>query len=223
GFTDNWHVKGGKPFSRAERAAFTHHIEEVRKCAEEERQQRFAQAAARAACIWDAAEAAGDDHPYLVRKGIKANGARIHQGSLTIPVHSGGELHSLQFISENGEKRFLKGGRLAGGYFSIGTIQDANALCIAEGFATGVTIHQATGYPVAVAYSADNLELVAKAMRQKMPERPIIICADDDADTKGNPGITKASSAALAIGGKVSIPGFGEDGSAGAPAFNVIA
>ncbi|MCU7873577.1 MAG: DUF3987 domain-containing protein [Candidatus Thiodiazotropha sp. (ex Lucinoma borealis)] len=223
GFTENWQAKRDKPFSQAERAAFMRHVEETRKRAEAERQQQFAEAAAKAASIWNAAEAANDDHPYLVCKGIKANGVRLHQGALVIPVRSGGELHSLQFIAKDSTKRFLSGGRISGGYFSFGTIQGTEALCIAEGFATGATIHQATGYPVAVAFNAGNLEPVAKAMRQKMSGLPIIICADDDTDTEGNPGITKANHAALVIDGKVATPSFGDQRPAGVTDFNDMA
>jgi len=200
-----------------------HRVEEARKHAGAERQQQYADAAEKAASIWNAATTANDDHPYLVRKGIKANGARLHQGVLVIPVRSGSELHSLQFIAEDGSKRFLSGGRISGRYFSIGAIQGVDALCIAEGFATGATIHQATGYPVAVAFNAGNLEPVAKAMRQKLPGLPIIICADDDADTEGNPGISKVNHAALAIGTKVAVPNFGDQRPAGVTDFNDMA
>ncbi len=128
GFSENWQAKRDKPFSQSERAAFMRRVEEARKHAEAERQQQYADAAAKAASIWDAATPANDDHPYLVRKGIKANGARLHKGALVIPVRSGGELHSLQFIAEDGGKRFLSGGRITGGYFSIGTIKGAASL-----------------------------------------------------------------------------------------------
>ncbi len=218
GFSENW-----QPFSQSERAAFMRRVEEARKHAEAERQQQYADAAARAESIWNAATTANDDHPYLVRKGIKANGTRLHQGALVIPVRSGDELRSLQFIAEDGGKRFLSGGRISGGYFSIGNVKGADALCIAEGFATGATIHQATGYPVAVAFNAGNLEPVAKAMRHKLPDLPIILCADDDADTEGNPGITKANHAALVVGGKVAIPCFGDQRPAGVTDFNDVA
>ena len=223
GFTENWQAKRDKPFSQSERAAFMRRVEEARKHAEAERQQQYADAAAKAESIWNTANTANDDHPYLVRKGIKANGARLHQGALVIPVRSGGELHSLQFIAEDGGKRFLSGGQVTGGYFSIGTIKGAGALCIAEGFATGSTIHQATGYPVAVAFNAGNLEPVAKAMRRKLSGLPIILCADDDADTRGNPGLTKANHAALAIGAKVTVPNFGDQRPADVTDFNDMA
>jgi putative DNA primase/helicase len=223
GITENWQAERERPYSPAERAAFMRRVEETRKRDEAERQQQFADAAAKAASIWNAATTANDDHPYLVRKKIKANGVRLYQGTLVIPVRSGGELHSLQFISENGEKRFLSGGRISGGYFSIGTVQGAAAFCIAEGFATGVTIHQATGYPVAVAFNAGNLAPVAHAMRKKLPSLPLVICADDDRDTEGNPGITKANQAALAVDAGVAVPDFGENRPAGVTDFNDMA
>ena len=101
----------------------------------------------------------------------------------------------------------------------MGTTNGAAALCIAEGFATGATIHAATGLPVAVAFDAGNLEAVAVAMRQKLPDMPIIVCADDDL-TASNPGLTKARAAALAVDGKLAIPNFGVDRPKGATDFN---
>ncbi|MCP4467978.1 MAG: DUF3987 domain-containing protein, partial [Halieaceae bacterium] len=198
-------------------------VDETRTRAEAERQQQFIEAAEKAAAIWGAAEKAADDHPYLVRKGIKANEARLHNGALVLPVRSGGEIRSLQFIAEDGGKRFLSGGRITGGYFSIGSINGAEALCIAEGFATGATIHQATGYPVAVAFNAGNMEPVAKAMRKKLPDLRIIICADDDVTTEGNPGISKANTAALATGATVATPVFDTERPEGATDFNDMA
>ncbi|MET0006133.1 MAG: DUF3987 domain-containing protein, partial [Candidatus Thiodiazotropha sp.] len=223
GFFDNWQAKRVKPFFQSEQTAFLSNVEQTQKCAKAKRQQQYTDAAARAESIWNTATTANEDHPYLARKGIKANGARLHQGALVIPVRSGDVLHSLQFIGEDGGKRFLRGGRIFGGSFIIGTIPGAEALCIAEGFATGATIHQATGYPVAVAFNAGNLETVAQAMRQKQPSLPVIICADDDADTEGNPGITKAEHAAMVVSGVVAVPSFEDQRPAGATDFNDMA
>jgi putative DNA primase/helicase len=128
---------------------------------------------------------------------------------LVIPVRADGVLTSLQFITEEGIKRPLTGGKMAGGYHAIGSMQGAAALCICEGFATGATIHEATGYPVAVAFSAGNLLAVAQAMRAKFPDLPIVLCADDDYQTAANPGLTKATEAARAVRGAVAVPDFG--------------
>jgi len=59
------------------------------------------------------------------------------------------------FIGASGEKRFFKGGRVAGLYFLIGIV--GQVVCNAEGYATGARIHAATGYAVAVAFNAGNL------------------------------------------------------------------
>ncbi len=223
GLSKNWQAQREKPFSQTERAAFMRRVEETRKRAETERQQQVAGAAEKAVSIWNVATLANEDHPYLIRKGVMANGSRLYKGAIVIPVRSGGELCSLQFIAEDGSKRFLSGGLVTGGYYSIGTIKGAKALCIAEGFATGATIHQATSYPVVVAFNAGNLEPVAKVMRRKLPDLPMVICADDDVATEGNPGITKANTTALAIVARVAIPLFGEQRPEGVTDFNDMA
>ncbi|MET0005348.1 MAG: DUF3987 domain-containing protein [Candidatus Thiodiazotropha sp.] len=221
--TENWKAKRDKPPSPTERMELTRQINETKQRIEAKRQQQYADATAKAMAIWNAAEPVNDDHPYLIRKGIKASGSRLYQSALVIPVWSGDELLSLQFIAEDGSKRFLKNGRITGGCFIIGNLQGLEALCIAEGFATGATIHQSTGFPVAVAFNAGNLEAVARAMCQKLPDLPLIICADDDAETDGNPGVTKANKAAQAIGAKMAVPDFGDHRPRGVTDFNDMA
>ena len=198
--------------------------EQLRAKVEQSRRQREAESAARAtvACkrargIWDNATAAPADHPYLTRKGVQPHELRLHSGCLTIrgmscdgalvmPLRdASGELHSLEFITGAGEKRFLPGGRKSGCYFAIG--KQADVLVIAEGFATAASIHEATGHAVACALDAGNLEPVAKALRSKLPGIAIIIAADNDTKTGGaNVGIENAQEAARAVGGLVAIP-----------------
>jgi putative DNA primase/helicase len=83
-------------------------------------------------------------------------------------------------------------------------------ICIAEGYATGASIHEATGYHAIVAFDAGNLLSVAEAIRAKHPAAKIILCADDDAETEGNPGLTAATRAAKAVRGLLAIPSFGK-------------
>ncbi|MCD8494042.1 MAG: toprim domain-containing protein [Alphaproteobacteria bacterium] len=99
---------------------------------------------------------------------------------------------------------FLSGGRKKGCYFAIGT--PSNSLCIAEGYATAASIYESTGLPCAVAFDAGNLEAVALALRTKFPEIEITLCADNDANTPGNPGLTKAREAAAACGALLAVP-----------------
>ena len=223
GFSEHWQAKRDLPLTATEREAFKRHVAEAQAQAEAERKARQAEAAAKAAAIWNAAAPAPADHPYFVRKGIETHGTHLHNGALLIPMGTGGELHSLQFIGPDGEKRFLTGGRVAGCYFNIGSTQGAAALCIAEGFATGATIHQATGHPVAVAFNAGNLKAVAEAMRARFPTLPLIVGADDDAATYGNPGLAKASEAARAVGGLLAVPDFGPNRPSDATDFNDMA
>ncbi len=84
-------------------------------------------------------------------------------------------------------------------------------------------IHESTGYPVAVAFNAGNLELVARTLHTKFPDAKIIICADDDVKTDGNPGLTKATAVALAVGGLLAIPDFGAERPGSATDFNDMA
>jgi len=181
-------------------------------------------AADKAASIWNAPASALEatqpaiaEHPYLKRKGIQPHGAKIYHGSLSIggmacnnalmiPMMLGGRISSLQFISRDGEKRFLPDGEKGGGL--IGKIEADKPICIAEGFATGASIHEATGHAVVVAFDAGNLRKMAEALRAKYPDAVIVLCADDDCQTEGNPGITKATEAAQAVGGLLAMPVF---------------
>lgn len=220
GFSQTWRADIGRKLTHAEYAEHRARVEAIQREREAEDAKCKAEAAAKAAAIWKAAKPATADYPYLTRKGINAHGVRLHNDALVIPMRDGGEIHSLQFIGPDGDKRFLTGGRVAGCYYSIGTTTGAVALCIAEGFATGATIHEATGYPVAVAFNAGNLEAAVRALRAKFPDLALIVCADDDANTAGNPGLTRAREAAQAVGGLVAIPDFGTDRPEGATDFN---
>ena len=219
----NWQAERSAPLTPAQRDTFNRQTIESRAAAQAEREAAQSIAATKAAEIWDASRPAPVDHPYLTRKGIAAHGARVHNSALVIPLREGKALHSLQFISGDGEKRFLSNGRVKDCYTSIGTTKDATAICIAEGFATGATIHEATGLPVAIAFNAGNLEAVALSIRAKLPNMPIIVCADDDAGTAGNPGLSKATAAGLAVGARLAIPNFGESRPEGATDFNDMA
>ncbi len=178
-------------------------------------------ASVKAASIWnapasaqEAAQPAVADHGYLQQKNVQPNGAKIYHGSLTIggmacegalmiPMKLNGKISSLQFINRDGEKRFLPDGEK--GYFLIGKIAPDAPTCIAEGYATGASIHEATGHPVVVAFDAGNLRKIAEALRAKFPDAQIVLCADDD--EAGRRGATEA---AQAVGGCVAVPVFNE-------------
>jgi len=225
GLSETWRADTGRELTPGERAAHRARMDAMSREREAEDAKRKREARERAAAIWEAAKQAPDDHSYLTRKGVKACGLRVHEGVLVIPMRDGEELHSLQFIGQDGDKRFLSGGRVSGCSLLIGKAPDApdGVLCIAEGYATGASIREATGYAVAVAFNAGNLLAVARALRSKYPEVKLILCADDDYATQGNPGLTKAREAARAVGALLSVPAFGEDRPEGATDFNDLA
>jgi putative DNA primase/helicase len=223
GYSATWQAKRGKPLGLEERQAFQFHIAEAQVQIETERKTRQAEAATKANAIWNAAAPAPDDHPYLARKNVNAHGIRVHKGRLITPMCRSGQLHSLQFVRADGSKRFLADGRVAGCHHQIGSPEGAQALCIAEGYATAATIHETTDYPVAIAFNAGNLMPVTKAIHERFPNLPLILCADDDIATEGNPGLTKAIAAARCVDGMLAVPDFGTDRPNGASDFNDLA
>lgn len=211
--SSTWCAKSDNELTTTERIAHKQRIEAMRREREAE-QERVRQAAReKAAKIWDAAPEANDNHPYLVRKQIKAFGIRESRGSLVLPLRSpDGTLQSLQFIDADGNKLFLKGGTKAGCYCRIGDAPPTDRVIVAEGYATAASLHMAHGCPVAIAFDAGNLEPVSKAIRERLPDHiGIEIWADNDLNTKGNPGVTKANRAAEAVGAKVVVPEIAGD------------
>lgn len=203
-----WFFSPRRTCTPAERAEYGRQIAEARKRQEEERHRRQAEARQKAADLWRRARPARPDHPYLVRKSIRPHGIRQLDNSLVIPIRDPAHaLHSLQFIGPDGLKRYLSGGAIIGHYHAIGP-RPGPVLAIAEGYATAATICEATGYPVAVAFTCGNLRPVALALRAVHPGCQILVCADDDHATPGNPGATAARQAADAVDGIVILPDF---------------
>lgn len=173
-----------------------------------EKRQRQAQAADKAKAMIESSSLANPWHPYLVSKSIRPHGIRQLDDALLVPISTDGELTSLQTISADGRKRFLKDGRINSGCYIIDDQIQRDELLICEGFATGATLNEDTGAAVYVAFNAGNLLAVARYVRRQHPKASIIICADDDRWTEGNPGKTKARKAAIAIGAKLLLPDF---------------
>ena len=180
--------------------------------AQRERERASSRLAAQRAARdrWKRAIPADTAHPYLQRKGVGVHGLRQLGDRLLGPMRdAAGALWAVQTITQDGEKRFLRGARKRGLYHAIGP-QVADVLCIAEGYATAASILAATGYPVAVAFDCGNLLPVARTLRGKFPRARLIVCADNDMTTAErtghNPGIEAATLAAKAVGGVVASP-----------------
>lgn len=137
-----------------------------------------------------------------------------HDGNLLIPAYDEhGKMWNLQTITPDGQKLFIQesGGRTGGCFFVIGEVQpdlyDAHIICIAEGYATGMSIHMATGHPVALSFVANNLPKVGAVLRQKYPNAVFVYCADDDS-AKQDTGLKYAQEAQAITGGIIVLPDF---------------
>ncbi|MFN7755715.1 MAG: DUF927 domain-containing protein [Holosporales bacterium] len=210
----NWTVKNYQHFTAAERQHLAQRYAETRRKVHEDRRRTRLAAAQQAAAEWKKANPAPADHPYLKRKGVQPHGLRLLGTALLMPLRdTAGMIHTHQRILpkklDNGnDKLLLKNGAKAGHFYLIG--EPGPVICMAEGFATAASVHEATGYPVIVAVDAGNLTPVAKALRKVHPDALLILAADDDHRTDGNPGITKASEAAAAVGGVFVAPDFSD-------------
>ena len=158
----------------------------------------------------------GDFSLYLKNKQVdKDPKIKItHDGNLLIPaIDENGKIWNVQTITPDGQKLFIQesGGRTGGCFFMIGEVQpdlyDAHIICIAEGYATGMSIHMATGHPVALSFVANNLPKVGAALRRKYPKAVFVYCADDDS-AKEDTGIKYAQEAQSITGGIVILPDF---------------
>ena len=186
--------------------------------AEQQRQQLQRQKAARRAadilrdCVPGQAE-------YLVGKRLHWSSGLLNStlirvgeevfpnGSLVVPLYNeAGDLVNVQLIRHDGVRHYLAGGQKAGACHRIPGNQHV-AIC--EGYATGLSIHIATGATVYCAMDANNLQAVAQLVRgMDDPLQPcrLWLAADNDATTTGNPGKTKAEQAAAAVGAVVALP-----------------
>ena len=207
GETHTWRMETFKPLTAQERAEIQQRTKALHLARDRELDVVRAEARVKASKLWGRARPATNAHPYLQRKRVNAYGLRQLRDALLIPGRDvNGTLHTLQFISADGTKRFLTGGRIAGCYYAIG--RPGDSLLIAEGVATAATLYQATGQAVAACFSCGNMEAVARALRHKFPALRLVLCADHDANTFGNPGLTKAHAAAKAVGGYLAVPKF---------------
>jgi putative DNA primase/helicase len=125
-----------------------------------------------------------DDHEYLRRKRISSCNARVNvyrgRKQLVIPLIDSilnKCLKGLQFIQEDGSKNFPLPFK---GLFHVISGGQCNTVVIAEGYATAVSIHEATGLFTIAAMSACNMKTVALKIRELFPYSDIIIAADND-------------------------------------------
>lgn len=216
GLHEKWCATASDDLKAEQREAWRAQREQRQREQNESAAERRARARQHDARLWADSKPA-EVHPYLKTKLVGGYGLRVSSsGQLLIPLYTAsGLMAGIQRISASGDKRFTAGSEPRGCYFPIGgKPSDRGRLIIAEGYATAATLHEATGEPTAVAFNCGNLEPVALALREKLPKAQLIIAADNDRATEGNPGVSHAQSAAQAAKARVIVPRFypGEKG-----------
>lgn len=157
--------------------------------------------------------------PYMLAKSILPQAGAMtdkHGKTTYLPVVDvDGKQWSMQYIQENGVKRFAKDSRKEGCFHAVGGMDElakAPALVISEGYATAATLKQSLGFATVSAFDSGNLTSVAQALHRKFPDKPVVIAGDDDRHLEivqgVNPGKTKAEEAAALVGGKFLLPIF---------------
>ncbi len=225
--------RGNTKFKWCSKARNAMSREEWNECARAAKQAEAARAAQEAEDQAEARKKCDDlfhsappanTHPYLTAKGITAqsfiriSNLELTRGWLAIPLQDiAGTVHSAQFIADDGTKRFLWHGRVQGCFHLISRPNTGGPLIICEGYATGASLHAATGWTVACAMNCGNLLPVAQAFRQSEPTRTIIIASDNDQFTDGNPGLAHARKSAESIKAFLALPEFGDNSLAEKP------
>jgi phage/plasmid primase-like uncharacterized protein len=121
----------------------------------------------------------------------------------------------VQYIKEDGTKRFAKDSRKHGCFHVVGAANAADGLqklanspviALAEGYATAATVAKYGNVPAVAAFDSGNLLAVATVLHERWPDKGIMIAGDDDHKLENNPGRVKALEAALAVRGMVVFP-----------------
>jgi putative DNA primase/helicase len=200
---------------------------------EADRQALYAKTAQRVQYELDSYKVADPEHDYLRSKEVSAFPGLFQSphGSLAIPAYDAeGQLWSVQYINADGTKRFARDSRKEGCFHILGgtiaDLNDAHAVVIAEGYATAATLKRADkeGRLVSdakrvefvAAFDSGNVSAVAQAIRDRFPDKAIVIAADNDIKqernprVRKNPGLEKATEAAKIANAELLVPRFTE-------------
>ena len=160
----------------------------LREQEDQEHQRREQEAARRAQHMIE--NATMDTHPYLQKKGYTDMKWMVHGELLLVPMRHcrTNKLQSLQTITPDGDKKFLPGGVASDAVYRIGNSSKRPIQWFVEGFATGLTVHQALAKmhrkydQVVVCFSDGNIPKVVKAVCK---EARGFVVADNDEQGAG--------------------------------------
>lgn len=225
--------KNNNSFSAEEKKEFYEISKKLREEIETHLKIQRDLAAKEATKVWEEAKESPPDEEcsrYAKLKGVDLIGVKFGLHKIfgkdkdSVPViiidfrNAAGEIRTIQFIHSTPEgktyKQWLAGGEKKGNFHIIGKIVNAPKIYVAEGWATGMSVHMASGAPVVVAGDAGNLLSVVENISNTYPiylkhyeqYNKIVIAGDSD-----ERGRRDAISAAKKVNGLVVFPKFPKD------------
>ena len=113
-------------------------------------------------------------------------------------------------LNPDGSKRFPKGCRTSGLYYSIDSLINGDPIGLAESYVVAATCHVLPGISTVTVFYANNLEAVALCLHERYPDSVIIVFGDNDLHLKKNKGVLVAQSVQARLGSycRVVIPIF---------------
>ena len=165
GIEVNFRADIGRNLSVAEELTNSRRMAEAKAIRDHDLQKDRERASNTVLKIWTDGIHSDDNHPYLKRKGIGFNGARITgDGRLMVPLYDvEGEISSIQYIGTDGDKKYHPGGATSSCFWYLG--QNSETIYVAEGFATAATIYEETNKLTYIAYSASNIPNIVNMSR----------------------------------------------------------
>tara|TARA_R100000935_G_scaffold29640_3_gene49995 strand:- start:2536 stop:4698 length:2163 start_codon:yes stop_codon:yes gene_type:complete len=183
-------------------------IADLQKQAEVKQQEKYSKAAKRAQSLWDEALPC-EKHPYLEKKQVLSYGLKVNaSGQLVIPLYDKQmTVVGLQYIAQDGSKKFLTGSKKSGSFFILGKeiLKTSDIINYAEGYATAASVYADYSQPVIVAFDAYNLTPVAEVMFEFFNKKKHIFIADNDDSKTGEKEASKACQTILKNKGNAEV------------------
>ena len=208
---ENWKSTGTR-LTSAQYQALVAASQQKRRVRETQREATYNHHAKRCQQLW-AQLSPTDNNEYLTAKGVDSYDVRQDKkGRLVVPLRDeNGTIWSIQRISGNGFKHMKKGAKKSGTFHTLNpkSLHGSHIVLVAEGYSTAATLAKATHLPTVAAIDAGNLPKVASTLKEKHPDKHIVICGDDDrSNPKSNKGRDKAEEAARCVGTIALFPRF---------------
>lgn len=211
GISEKWLSKSWDKLPEAQKNTQQEKINQMLEQAYSERKNLQKKAANACRKLWENASSASANHAYLSKKDVRPYNIKQEKSTLLIPLfNTQNELVNIQSIGLDGSKRFTKEAEKKGCFFKIGE-QITAKIYIAEGYATGASIHEITEQTTIIAFDAHNILPVAENIKSLYPGVEIIIAADNDHKKDINLGLIKAQEAATQLNLSYTYPQFSDN------------